>query len=57
MPKGGKLSYVSLKECLDKSESDSDVSACREYFAKKAKAGKNPNREGSKSPKAPMAEY
>ena len=33
MPKGGKLSYKSLSACLESSKSDSDKSACQQYFS------------------------
>jgi hypothetical protein len=35
MPKGGKLSYKSLAECLKTAKSSSDSTACKQYFDKK----------------------
>ena len=34
MPRGGKLSYKSLSACLKSAKSDSDKSACQQYFSK-----------------------
>ena len=36
MPKGGKLSYKSLSECLKTAKSSSDSTACKQYFKKKS---------------------
>ena len=35
MPRGGKLSYKSLAECLKTAKSSSDSTACKQYFEKK----------------------